>query len=194
MRLSNDPSQKTLFETAPETGVGGGFDTRPRPPRLLEPELLLPTPLRPLVIRVRHWLDGEETEKMVGKLIQHPDYGFVFFHANSGSQWHRKYRCPAPVDAILVAALLAAGVKYYYSYDRKNLLLWRTETAFLALADEELFGNRRRRYLGVSAWERRENVREVRMGRTNLYVAVEGVHLFSDPWVKEEWVLGESGF
>src|SRR5262245_66347906 len=86
---------------------------------------------------------GKRETKMLGQIIRHRDQ-LVFHHAHSGSQYHRKYDCPAPLDLKLVALLHRSDIALVYCYDRQRSTLWRTDTERLKNAHIAFYDGRNR--------------------------------------------------
>lgn len=187
-----DPSQGRLFEEEMVSSDLRQFDTRRGGIRMVDPGSLLPNPLVPCVIYVPHYLGREVKMGMAGKVVPHPEDGLVFFHAHSGSQVHYKTDCPAPVDSILVAALAARNLRWVYVYDRKRKAMLAGLVEELGRAPEEVWDNRRRRYLPSGCWIRRAPVEEVQEGRSKVYRWGNSV-LLTAPHLKYSVTLAEGG-
>jgi hypothetical protein len=152
------------------------------------PELALP-PMEPWqkghVVEVPRW-DGELLEPtMVGKVVPHPELGFVFLHAQSGSQRHFKTGCPAPVDTILLEYLAAVEwITYVYVYDRESGQMARATVDQLYGAEEQWWGGRRRRYLPGALWEMASGVTEKQYHGTHYYYSRQGREILRAPYYR----------
>jgi hypothetical protein len=103
--------------------------------------------------------------KMVGKIIEHPRGVPIFYHAHLGSQYHRKLDCPAPVDSIVLAVLIAHKITFVYSYDRDTETCYRAEPERILDAPKALYGGRSRHYLPYERWTIVTGVSEMRKGK-----------------------------
>lgn len=106
-----------------------------------------------LVIEVEH--KGES--KMVGKIIQISAHKEIFFHEESGNQWHKKLDSPGGLDQVLITYLKNAGVReiHHWSKDKKRLFI-APVLAFTrenSQAIEQISGGRARLYLPVRYWK-----------------------------------------
>lgn len=155
---------------------------------------------KPTAFNVRYRkTDGSGSiDLMVGKLIPHPQFGRVFFHAAADSggegQEHKVTDCPCPVDEILVEKLVELGVEYFYAYDRDAQMLYRADVKALAGAPAAIYAKntiRTRRFLEMEQWRSLDGVREVVLDdrRTRNYLRGDRVILAS-PWANQEVTLG----
>lgn len=160
------------------------------------PALVLPEPPRyrlpPMefwgyghVVEVPRW-NGEEMEPtIVGKVLLHPQHGQVFLHAESGTQYHHKTRCPAPFDTILLEYLQKVqAISYLLVYDRREEKMWRTTVKAATGADEELSGGRRRRYLPEEEWGCVAGVVEKVYHGNRHYYAPSGTEIVASPYFR----------
>lgn len=179
MRTHN-PAQLGLFE----------------PPR--EPTVPAPIFARgPCVIHVRcpGPRGGQPKPEMVGKLTPHPEHGLIFYHAQSGTQYHRAYDCPCPVDVCLLKFLKTQEIDWIYSYDRAGETLVKAKRIQVEAAGLEVYGNRRRRYLAAPNWTILEGVTERAEKSYRALHGPDGEELFRLPFLKgAPWVLMEEVF
>lgn len=169
MSKRHDPLQGRLFEEELVSTDLRQFDTLKGGVRLVSPESFLPDPIVPCVVNAPHYLGGEVKVSMVGKVTPHPEDGLCFFHAQSGTQEHFKTDCPCPVDSCLAAALERRGVRRYFTYNRRNSVMYWTYVEDLLTAEEHVWDNRRRRFLPRQKWASKAPVTETWEGRTRVY-------------------------
>lgn len=121
----------------------------------------------PQVLHVLHQGFREKMlePKMVGKVIPHPTFGLVFYHAQSGTQRHRNTDCPAPTDVCLIRFLKLLGIQYLYTFDREEGVLFRAKRLQIEGGRIEVTGNRKRHYLPEVYWEAIRGISERQEGR-----------------------------
>lgn len=144
----------------------------------------------PQVLHVLHqgFREKQLTPKMVGKVIPHPTYGLVFYHAQSGTQRHRNTECPAPTDVCLVKFLGQLGIEYCYAYDREEGVLFRVKRLQITGGKIEVQDNRKRYFLPESYWEKVSGLVEQQVGAKKVLTRGEEV-IFIVPYLARPIVV-----
>jgi hypothetical protein len=141
---------------------------------------------QPCVLQVPHFVAGQGlVPEMVGKIIPHLGAGLVFYHASSGSQYHWKYNCPAPVDECVIRLLRGEDIPFVYHYDRRRRTLWKAKTEQFLAAPQEATASRCRCYLAAPCWEKRDKIQEHSRGPRRVLIDAIGSPVFEVPYLQE---------
>jgi hypothetical protein len=125
----------------------------------------------------------------------------VFFHAHSGSQFHRKLNCPSPLDSVVVDFLYRNGIHWVFCYERREDADGRREPGILRFAPihrfhrspfapEAEYDDRWRVYLSEDQWERLGDVNEhKRHGNVKLHVGPDRELILNSPYIPQDQML-----
>jgi hypothetical protein len=138
--------------------------------------------MRAVLLYVEH----EGREKLVGKLIPHDRRGGepIFFHRESGSQWHWLTDCPAPIDAIVIPRLRdEPPLRYLYVYDQERELLWRIGLWTVEASPVGMMGGRLRHFPTRALWSCLSNVGFTVVKGDRHYHDLQGQPVLVEPYI-----------
>lgn len=126
------------------------------------------------------------------------DPQLIFYHAHTGSQRHRLYNSPAPLDTVVEDFLRREGIDWVVCYERAGdsydpqpgILRYAPLYRFRMLPEVE-FDGRWRKYLPEERWETIPLVREFHRkdGGCLLHVGGEREVILSSPFIPEKQAL-----
>lgn len=138
--------------------------------------------------------DGRTAVKMVGQCIRHRGQ-VVFHHAQSGTQYHRKFDAPCPLDLELVTLLYRSGIALVYCYDRQRKLLLRTDLERLKDAVLARYDGRMRLYQALRDWDVLRDISEHQDAAERVYARADGygAEVMRIPFIALELVIPALG-